>query len=142
MWLIKFLPDWIFYGIFFAGLIGIAITYLLKYIPIPFIYMYKTPIQLASIAALAIGTFMTGAIYDNDAWMARVKEMEEKVAIAEQQSKEANVVIEKKVEVERQKIVEKKVFLTEYIEKESAKDDVQCVIPQWFIEAHNKAAEK
>ena len=128
MWLIKFLPDWIFYGIFFAGLIGIAITYLLKYIPIPFIYMYKTPIQLASIAALAIGTFMTGAIYDNDAWMARVKEMEEMVAIAEQQSKEANVVIEKKVEVERQKIVEKKVFLTEYIEKESAKDDVQCVI--------------
>ena len=57
-------------------------------------------------------------------------------------SKEANVVIEKIVEVERQKIVEKKVFLTEYIEKESAKDDVQCVIPQWFIEAHNKAAEK
>lgn len=142
MWLIKFLPDWIFYGLFFAGLIGIAVTYLIKYLPIPFIYMYKTPIQLGSIAALAIGTFMSGAIYDNNAWLERVHEMEVKVAEAEAKSKEANVAIDTKVEVEKQKIVEKKIYLKEFIEVQSAKDETQCVLPQWFIEAHNKAAEK
>ena len=142
MWLIKILPDWIFYSLFFAGLIGLAATYLLRLIPIPFIYMYKTPIQLVSIAALAIGTFMSGAIYDNNAWLERVKEMEEKVAVAAQQSKEANDSINDKVETEKQKIVEKKVYLKEYIEVQSAKDDTQCTIPGWFVEAHNKAAEK
>jgi hypothetical protein len=84
MWVLKFLPDWIFYGILFAGVAGLVVTYFLRLIPIPFIYMYKTPIQLASIAAIAIGTFMSGAIYNEHAWLERVRELEAKIAIAEE----------------------------------------------------------
>ena len=79
MWILKWLPDWLFYVTLLIGVLGYLSTHLIKYIPIPQIYMYKTPIQLGSIALIVIGTFMTGAIYDNNAWLDRVKEMEEKV---------------------------------------------------------------
>ena len=86
MWILKWLPDWIFYAIFLVGLIGYAATYLFKYIPIPFIFVYRKPIQIASVLAIIFGTFMSGAIYDNEAWLDRVKEMEAKVAKAEQEA--------------------------------------------------------
>ena len=142
MWILKFLPDWIFYGIFLVGVIGFAVTYLFKYIPVPFIYMYRKPIQIGSVLAIIFGTFMSGAIYDNEAWEARVKEMEAKVAKAEQQSKEANTVIESKVESAKQKIVQKQVVVKQYIDREVVKYDNSCVIPKEFIEIHNKAATK
>ena len=142
MWILKFLPDWIFYGIFLVGLIGFVTTYLLKYIPIPMIYMYRKPIQIVSLLAIVFSTFMSGAIYDNEAWEARVKEMEVKVAKAEEQSKEANTVIENKVEKSKERIVQKQVVVKQYIDREVVKYDNSCVIPKEFVEIHNKAATK
>ena len=142
MWILKFLPDWIFYGIFLVGLIGFAVTYLFKYIPIPFIYMYRKPIQIGSVLAIIFGTFMSGAIYDNEAWESRVKEMEAKVAKAEQQSKEENEKINDKVEKVKEKIVQKQVVVKQYIDREVVKYDNSCVIPKEFIDVHNKAATK
>ena len=52
MWLLNWLPDWIFYAVGLVGLIGLFSTYLLRFIPIPAIYMYKTPIQLVSIVLI------------------------------------------------------------------------------------------
>jgi hypothetical protein len=142
MWILKFLPDWIFYAIFVVGLIGFAATYLLKYIPIPFIYMYRKPIQIGSLLAIVFGTFMSGAIYDNEAWLERVKEMEAKVAKAEEESKVANTKIDNKVETAKQKIVQKQVIVKQYIDREVVKYDNSCVIPKEFVEIHNKAATK
>jgi hypothetical protein len=142
MWILKFLPDWIFYGIFLVGLIGFAATYLFKYIPIPFIYMYRKPIQIGSVLAIIFGTFMSGAIYDNEAWLDRVKEMEAKVAKAEEESKVANEKIDNKVLQAKEKIVQKQVVVKQYIDREVTKYDNTCVIPKEFIEVHNKAAIK
>lgn len=142
MWLLKWLPDWLFYVTLLAGVIGYLATYLLRYIPIPTIYMYKTPIQLGSIALIVLGTFMTGAIYDNNAWLDRVHEMEAKVAKAEEESKQANAAIDAKVEEETAKIKEKRVVLKEYITKEIVKYDSTCTIPKEFVDVINKAATK
>jgi len=142
MWILKFLPDWIFYGIFLVGMIGFAVTYLFKYIPVPFIYMYRKPIQIGSVLAIIFGTFMSGAIYDNEAWEARVKEMEAKVAKAEVESKVANEKINDKVEKVKEKIVQKQVVVKQYIDREVVKYDNSCVIPKEFIDVHNKAATK
>jgi hypothetical protein len=140
MWILKWLPDWIFYFILLAGVVGYLATYLLKYIPVPFIYMYKNPIQLGSIAAIVIGTFMSGAIHDNAAWEARVHEMEAKMKVAEQQSIEANDKINNKTQQAKTKIVEKQVIVKQYIDREVAKYNEQCVIPKEFIEVHNRSA--
>lgn len=141
MFILKWLPDWLFYVILLAGVIGYLATYLLRFIPIPFIYMYKNPIQLGSVALIVIGTFMSGAIYDNNAWLARVKEMEEKVAKAEQESKEANEQINQKVEETKEKIVEKQVILKQYVDREIVKYDNTCVVPKEFIDVYNKATD-
>ena len=142
MWILKWLPDWIFYAIFLVGLIGYAATYLFKYIPIPFIFVYRKPIQIASVLAIIFGTFMSGAIYDNEAWLDRVKEMEAKVAKAEQEAKDANDKINDKTEKVREKIVQKQVLVKQYIDREVTKYDNTCVIPKEFVEIHNKAATK
>ena len=142
MWILKWLPDWIFYTIFLAGLIGFALTYLFKYIPVPFIFVYRKPIQIFSVLAIIFGTFMSGAIYDNQAWLDRVKEMEAKVAKAEEESKAANEKINDKTEKVREKIVQKQVLVKQYIDREVTKYDNTCVIPKEFVEAHNKAAIK
>ena len=90
MWILKWLPDWFFYILLLIGVVGYFATYLLKYLPLPFVSMYRLPIQLVSIVCIVIGTFMAGSIHDNNAWLEKVQEMEAKVAVAEAQSADAN----------------------------------------------------
>lgn len=141
MWVLQFLPNWIFYLLFFVGIIGFAATYLLRFIPIPAIYMYKTPIQMVSIALIVFGTFMAGAIHDNEAWEAKVRELEAKLAEASAQSAKENVKIVEKVVTKTQVIKEKAQTNTQYIDREIVKYNNICEIPKEFIQLHNSAAE-
>ena len=148
MWLLQWLPNWIFYAVLLAGVFGLVVSYLVRFLSfIPFLYMYKTPIQLGSITAIVIGTFMAGAIHDNEAWEARVKEMESKVAAAEVQSKEENVKIVTKVVTKTQVVKTRGQDIVKYVDREIVKYDTKfapngvCEIPKEFIKAHNDAAE-
>ena len=145
MWILQWLPDWIFYAIFFVGLLGLLATYVMKFIPL--VNVYRTPIQAISILAIAIGTYMSGAISNEEAWQARVKEMEAKVAAAEIESQKENVKIVEKIVKKTEYIKTRGQDVVKYIDKEIVKYDTkflpggQCEIPKEFIEAHNRAAE-
>lgn len=148
MWLLQWLPNWIFYAVLLAGVFGLVASYLIRYLSfIPLLYVYKTPIQLGSIAAIVIGTFMAGAIHDNEAWEARVREMEAKVAAAEAQSKEENIKIVEKVVNKIQIVKTRGEDIVKYVDREIVKYDEKfakggvCEIPKEFIKAHNDAAE-
>ena len=149
MWILKWLPDWIFYAIFFIGVMGLVASYFIKFVAkiLPFTYMYKTPIQLVSILMIAVGTFMAGAIHDNEAWEARVKEMEAKVKVAEEKSQQANTEIVTKLVTKTKVIKEKGDEVVKYIDREVVKYDTkftqggECAIPKEFIQSLNKAAE-
>ena len=97
--------------------------------------------------AIAIGTFMVGAIHDNEKWVARVKEMEEKVAASEVQSKEENVKIVTKLITKTQVIKTRGEDIVKYVDREVIKYDTkfapggECEIPKEFIKAINDAAE-
>ena len=80
MWILQWLPWWIFYGILAIGILGLAVTYLLKFIPIPAIHIYRTPIQLVSIALTVVGVYMLGSIANEEAWQKKIKEVEVKLA--------------------------------------------------------------
>jgi hypothetical protein len=139
MWILNWLPNWIFYAIFFIGLLSLLATYFLKFIP--FLYVYRTTIQAASIVAIIFGTYMSGAISNEEAWLAKVSEMESKVKEVEIQSIKENTKIETKI-VEKMQIVKQKGDeVVQYIDREVVKYDNQCIIPKEFVEAHNKAAE-
>ena len=147
MWILKWLPFWIFYALLGIGLLGLAATYLLKFLPIPAIYIYKTPIQLGSIVLIVLGTYMSGAISNEEAWLARVKELEAKVEAAQIESEKENVKIETKVITKTQIIKQQGEEIIKYVDKEIVKYDTkflpggECEIPKEFIITHNKAAE-
>lgn len=145
MWILQWLPNWIFYGMFFAGLLGLLATFVMKFIPM--VYMYRTAIQAVSVVLIVLGTYMAGAISNEEAWQARVKEMEAKVAEAEAKSQKVNVEVIEKVVKKTEYIKTRGQDIVKYIDKEIVKYDTkflpggQCEIPKEFIEAHNKAAE-
>ena len=146
MWLLNWLPNWIFYAIGLIGVLTLVVTYFIKFLPIPFVYMYKTPLQLLSIAMIVISTFMAGAIYDNEAWLARVKELEGQVAESEKKAAEKNVEIVEKI-VQKDKIIKQKGDdIIKYIDREIVKKEEvikyieNCPVPKDIIDAHNAAA--
>ena len=145
MWILQWLPNWIFYGIFFAGLLGLLATYVMKFIP--FVYVYRTPIQAASILAIVIGTYMSGAISNEEAWQTKVKEMEAKVAAAEIESQKENVKVVEKIVKKTEYITRRGQDIIQYVDREVTKYDErfrpggQCELPKEFIKAINNAAE-
>jgi uncharacterized membrane protein len=145
MWILQWLPNWIFYGIFFAGLLGLLATYVMKFIP--FVYVYRTPIQAVSILAIAIGTYMSGAISNEESWQAKVKEMEAKVAAAEIESQKENVKIVEKIVKKTEYITRRGQDIIQYVDREVVKYDTKfapsgvCELPNEFIKAINNAAE-
>lgn len=141
MWIINLLPDWLFYVIFFIGVIGYAITYMLKWIPIPAIYIYKTPIQLVSIALVALGTFSSGAVWNNNSWKEKVAKLEKEVAEAKAQSEKVNKEVVVKYVTKTQVVKEKGEEIVKYIDREVVKIDETCRLNQEAIKAHNAAAK-
>ena len=140
MWIINFLPDFVFHMITIAGVLGLVASFVLGFIP--FVSQYKLPIQFGAIAALVFGLYFEGAMSNEAVWQARVKEMEAKVAQAEVKSAKENVKIVEKIVTKEKVITERADAIVKYIDREIVKYDDQCKIPKEFIDAHNKAAEK
>ena len=142
MWILQWLPNWLFYVILLLGLIAFLVTYLLKIIPIPALYIYRTPIQIVSVIMIVFGVYMAGSIANNESWLAKVKEVEAKLAEAEAKGAQETVKIVEKVVVQKQVIKERGQDIIKYVDREIVKYDNKCEIPPPFVDAHNKAAEK
>jgi hypothetical protein len=139
MWILKFLPDWIFYFILVAGLAGIAASFVLKFIP--FVAQYRIPIQWASGIATAFGLYMSGAIGDNNAWLARVAELEKKVAAAEIKSAETNTQLVSKLAQKDKEIATKQTELKTRIQQVAVVMDQECRISADVVSILNDAAQ-
>ena len=142
MWLLNFLPDWFFYFLIIVGLLGFAATYFLRFIPIPIIYIYKTPIQIVSVLLVVCGVYMAGSIANEEKWQLRVKEVEAKLAEAEAKGAQETVKIVERVVVQNRVIREKGQNIIQYVDREIVKYDNKCEIPPPFIESLNNAAAR
>ena len=147
MWIISFLPEWVFHLIFVLGIVGVVAGFALGFIP--FVRQYKLPIQIIGLLALVLGVYLEGGLADYKEWEAKVKDMEAKLAVAEEKSKSANAQVQEKV-VEKTKVIrEKGKDIIKYIDREVVKNEEvvkyveRCpAIPAAIIEEHNKAAVK
>jgi len=143
MWILQFLPNWIFYLLLFAGIVGYILSNtLLKLLP------YSDVIKIASVFAIIFGIFMTGAIHDNDTWLQRVSELEKKVLELETKSAEANTKLVQKVIVKKQIVKERGDDIIKYIDREVVKDNevVKYIehcpkLPNEIVNTLNKAAK-
>jgi hypothetical protein len=135
MWILQFLPNWIFYLLLLAGIVAFLATKFLTILP------QAKLVQAGSIAIIAFSIYMIGAISDNDAWVARVRELEAKVAAAEAQSAILNTELAEKTVVKTKVIRERGQNILQYVDREVVKYDTNCVIPKEFVVVHNRAAE-
>lgn len=138
MWILEWLPDFVFHLIVIAGVLGLLAAQFFTFIP--FVSQYTTPIRIVSAILLVVGIWFEGGISNEAKWQARVTELQLKVAEAEKQSAKQNTVIVEKIVTKTQIIKEKGDNVIKYIDRELVKYDNQCVIPDEFVKAHNDAA--
>ena len=144
MWLLNLMPDWVYHLIVILSILGLIVASVLKFVP--FVSTYRLPIQVISALLLVFGVWMEGGIVNEAKWEARVKELEEKVKIAEEKSTEKNVEIQEKVVTQTKVVKEKGRDIIQYIDREVVKKEEivkfieNCPIPKDIIDAHNAAA--
>ena len=140
MWIVNFLPDWVFHLLLLAGLLGIVASIVLD--SIPFISTNAKAIQLASAIVLGIAIFFEGAISDNDSWKSRVASLEKKVAQSEVKSAEANGALVSKLAQKEKEIAAKQNELKTRIQQQSQQMDAVCKVPTDVITILNDAAKQ
>jgi hypothetical protein len=139
MWILDFLPTWVFHLVLIAGIGGLLASKVLTFVPM--ISAYKLPLQVISAVLLVVGLYIEGGIANQEKWELRVKEMEAKVAKAEAESAKENTKIVEKVVKQLEVVRVRGDDIIKYVDKELIKYDDQCKIPKEFVKVHNDAAE-
>jgi hypothetical protein len=140
MWMLNLLPDWFYHLIVIFSLLALIVASVFKAMP------YRLPVRVFGALLLLFGIWMEGGIVNEAKWEARVKELEEKVKIAEEKSKEKNVEIQEKVVTQTKVVKEKGKDIIQYIDREVVKKEEivkyieNCPVPKDIIDAHNAAA--
>jgi len=144
MWMMHLLPDsfliYIINALLVTGLIGMVIGFIGG--KLPFVGTYATIIKIVSIVLFCIGLYWKGGYSVEEDWRQRVAEMEEKVRIAEEKSKETNVVIETKYKDRVKKITETRNVIVEKIKINEKIIDAKCELDPAVISILNEAAKK
>ena len=139
MWILDWLPFWVFHLLVVAGFVGLAASLVLKFIP--FISTYRLPIQVASIVILVFGVYMEGGIATQEKWEAKVAEVKLEMAKKETASAEVTTkVVTKyinKVQIVKEKGNEIIKQVPVYITKDA---DTKCDVPTGFVMLHDSAS--
>jgi len=145
MWIISFLPNWVFHLLLLAGILGTVAGFILGMIPL--IQKYILPIRIISLLLLSFSLYIEGGLANEADWQLKVKEVEAKLAKKEAQSQEENVTIVEKVVTKIEFIKTKGQDIIRYLDKEVVKDNEvikyieTCpAIPKVIIKSVNEAA--
>jgi cytochrome c biogenesis protein CcdA len=139
MWILKWLPDFVFHLIFLAGLVGLGASFVLKFVP--FVTQYRVVIQVAASIMIALGLYMEGAISDNTAWVERVHALEKKVAEAEAKSADANTKLVTELAKNREKIAANQQAVKQAIQQNIQAINRQCKLTDISVEMYNQAVK-
>lgn len=136
MWILEYLPNWIFSAILVLSVLGYLAAKFLPRLP------QAKLLEYACILVAVLSVYMHGAVSNNESWLKRVSDLELKVKEAELASTKVNTEIETKLVTKTQVVREKGETIVKYIDREITKIDERCVVPKEFVEAHNQAATK
>lgn len=146
MFLLMMIPDamlaWVVNTVLIAGIIGFGVSFFFGYVVrwLPAIAPYHLLIQVVSIILLVSGVYFKGGYSVEMEWRKRTAELEAKVAVAEQQSKEANKQIQT-VYVDRVKVVkDTKIVIQEKLKTVEVKIDANCKVVPDAINILNESA--
>jgi len=137
MWILSFLPTWIFYAMTVIGILGLISSYVLGMIPL--ITQYKLPLQILSVVVIAFGVFIIGGVENELSWQAKVKDLEAQVAVATAKSNETNTIVQQKVITKIQVVKEQVEVVKKEIEIQKEYINIDCKINPIAIDLYNKA---
>ena len=138
-WMLQLIPDslfvWITYALFLTGIVLYIASKLVTIIPM--INRYKLVAELSGVAALIVAAYFYGGVE----YRQMIADLKTRVAIAEKQSQDANVALEKKTK-EKVQVIKETVYVNKTIIKETAgrQIDSQCVLPRSAVSLHNSAS--
>ena len=137
MWILSYLPTWIFYAITVIGILGLISSYVLGMVPL--VGQYKLPLQIISVVIIAFGVFIIGGVENELAWQAKVKELEAQVAVATAKSNETNTVVQQKVITKIQIVKQQVEVVKREIEVQKEYINSDCRVSPTAIDLYNKA---
>lgn len=147
MWMLSFIPDsWIqlaVHIIFGLGLAGLILTWLIQNVfdhftgLIPWI---KT-IRWVSIVLFVSGLYFEGGIGVESEWRARVAQLEAKIKVAEQQSKDANDKLKNQINSKVKIIKINSASNKESITQNKEVIDAECSLNDKAIVIYNNAVK-
>ena len=144
--LTSFIPDdffiWITYILFAVGLALYIISKLVAWIPklvLPTVYRF--PIEILGVVMLVAGAYLFGSYGTEMIWRDKVKEMEDRVKVAEEKSQQVNTVVQTRV-ITRIKVIKQNVYQNREIIKEvvGKQLDASCTLPQSTVVLHDSAS--
>jgi len=138
IWLLSFLPNFIFHLIVIVAILGLLASFFFGFIP--FVSKYTLPIKIVSIILLVVGVWFEGGISNNDAWLAKVKDLEFQVAKAEAKSNEANTSLTFTIATKNKEIAKAQSELKNKVKEIANTIDAECKVPSIAINILNDAA--
>jgi hypothetical protein len=139
LWMLTFVPDWIYKAILWLGVLAVFAAYFLKIIPV--VSAYSKGLKVTGMILVVIGVWFNGQMSADAKWKARVADSQNKIAQAEQQAAEASAQIET-VYVDRVQVVRDTQYIIQgQIREFSADLDATCQLSPRAIEILNEAAQ-
>lgn len=140
-WLFSLIPDsWlelITYSMVAVGVILYIASKLVGWLP--FIKTYKLPIELVGVILYGVGAFYAGGYGVERMWRERVAVMEQQVKEAEAKSAQVVVKIETKVVTKIKRVVEVREVIKREIEIQKEVINAGCEINDAAIQMYNRA---
>ena len=139
MW---FLSSWISYIVHAALIVGVVGTFFGSILnKVPFINNYASILRAIALPLFIAAVFAEGYLYASKSWIEEAKKYEEKVKVAEQQSKDANTKLSKELADKNKEIKQQQVIIKEKIKEVQVKVNAECKVAPEAINIHNEAAK-
>lgn len=131
MWMLNFIPDWVYHLLLFVGIGGIIIATVFR------------SMLLYPVAALilCVSIFMEGLIYGQKDMREQIAIMEAKAQQYQQESSDLNVKLAEKYNNKVIQIKEKTNEIVKYVDQYVTKYDNDCRVPNAFVLLHDSAAK-
>ena len=143
MWLLSFVPDSLLHLAILAMMFGGAGLYGASFLVgfFPPAKPYKEPARIIGTLLAIAGVYCFGGYDVEMAWRAKADEMQAKVAVSEQQSKDANQKLADAVKAKDAAIKAAQQAVQQNIKRDAAKMDATCKVDPVAIYDLNAAAK-
>lgn len=139
MWVLSFLPDWVFHLILCIGLLGTVGGWVLK--KFPTLSAHSPLIQITGIVLLIVSIWYEGGIAKDAEYRLKIAELSQKASEAEAKAAEANAQIEYIYVNKVQKIKDVQIVIKERVIKDASAIDKNCKVSPEAINLLNASAK-